>query len=266
MGTMTLLSFSALLALLPAAILPFRGDVQNGRLFWAVIAVAFAGALTWVAIAFAPGWRTGLAPALWLTVTVVLAAFAILAMVSPDARRLSALLLPYLVLLGLAATIWQNQPERPMEGGAPATWVRLHIALSLVTYAVLTLAAVAGVSAFLQDRALKRKLAGRLTAALPGLAAAERLELRLLWLGAVVLALGFVTGMAVQYFESGSPIAVNHKTMLTLATLAVVVVLLVARRTSGLRGKAAARMVMLAYLLLTLAYPGVKFVTDVILA
>ena len=33
-----------------------------------------------------------------------------------------------------------------------------------------------------------------------------------------------------------------------------------------IRGRRAARIVLLAYLLLTLAYPGVKFVTDVILA
>jgi ABC-type uncharacterized transport system permease subunit len=35
---------------------------------------------------------------------------------------------------------------------------------------------------------------------------------------------------------------------------------------SGLRGRRAARVVLVAYLLLTLAYPGVKFVTDVLLS
>jgi len=263
---MTVLSISALLALLPAAILPFRGGAAPAALFWLLLAVAFAGPMAWVIAAISPGWRTGLAPALWLTVVVTLAAFAVMAVLDAESRRLSALLLPYLILLGLAATVWQHQPERPMEGGAPATWVRLHIALSLVTYAVLTLAAVAGVSAFLQDRALKRKSPDRLSGALPSLAAAERLELRLLGLAAVLLALGLVTGMAVQHFETGTLIAVTHKTLLSIATLAVVLGLLVARRTSGLRGKAAARIVMLAYLLLTLAYPGVKFVTDVLLA
>ena len=266
MGTMTVLSISALLALLPAAFLPFRGEAQSERLFWLLLAVAFAGPVTWVVVALAPGWRTGLAPALWLTVAVTLGVFALAAAFDRDARRLSALLLPYVVVLGLAATVWLHQPERPMVGRAPAGWVWLHIVLSLVTYAVLTVAAVAGISAFLQDRALKRKTQGRLSRALPTLAAAERLEMRLLWIGAVLLALGFVSGMTVQYFETGELIAVSHKIMLSLATFAVVVVLAVARHISGLRGKAAARMVMLAYLLLTLAYPGVKVVTDVIMA
>ena len=44
------------------------------------------------------------------------------------------------------------------------------------------------------------------------------------------------------------------------------VVLLIADRRTGVRGRRAARYVLLAYLLLTLAYPGVKFVTDVVLA
>ena len=35
---------------------------------------------------------------------------------------------------------------------------------------------------------------------------------------------------------------------------------------TGLRGRQAARMVLLAYLLLTLGYPGVKFITDVVLS
>jgi ABC-type uncharacterized transport system permease subunit len=42
--------------------------------------------------------------------------------------------------------------------------------------------------------------------------------------------------------------------------------LLVAHYRSGMRGRRAARVVLLAYLLLTLGYPGVKFVTDVLMA
>ena len=48
-------------------------------------------------------------------------------------------------------------------------------------------------------------------------------------------------------------------------TLTIGGLLLVHYRT-GLRGRRAARWVLVAYLLLTLAYVGVKFVTDVLLA
>ena len=42
--------------------------------------------------------------------------------------------------------------------------------------------------------------------------------------------------------------------------------LLFAHYRTGLRGRRAARLVLIAYLLVTLGYPGVKFVRDVLLA
>lgn len=266
MGTMTLLSISALTALLPAAVLPFRGSGQRDMLFWLLLGVALAGPLLWVGLAFGAGWRTGLAPALWLTVTTVLVIFGLIAVVSREGFRLSALLFPYLILLGLIATASLGQPGQPMAGSAPAGWVYLHIAFSLATYAVLSLAAIAGVSAFLQDRALKNKKATTFTRALPTLSAGETLELRLLGLTAGILAVGLLTGMAVQYFDTGDLLVMNHKALLSLATFVIVVVLLVVRWRTGLRGRKVARLVLLAYLLLTLAYPGVKFVTDVLVS
>jgi len=266
MGTMTLLSVSALIALLPPAFLPFRGGGQRNSLFWLLLGVALAGPLLWVVLAFGAGWLTGLAPALWLTVTTILAFYGLIVLVSREGFRLSALLFPYLIVLGLIATASLGQSGRPMEGAAPAGWVYLHIAFSLATYAVLTLAAIAGVSTFLQDRALKNKKATILTRSLPTLSAGEILELRLLGLTAGILIIGLLTGMAVQYFDTGELLVMNHKTILSLATFAIVVILLAVRYKTGLRGRKAARLVLLAYLLLTLAYPGVKFVTDVLIS
>jgi ABC-type uncharacterized transport system permease subunit len=263
---MTLLSVSALIALIPAAVLPFRGGTQRDTRFWLLLGVALAGPLLWVMLAFGSGWRTGLTPALWLTVTTILAVFGLIALVSREGFRLSALLFPYLILLGLIATAAVGQSGQPLGDAAPAGWVYLHIAFSLATYAILSLAAIAGVSTFLQDRALKNKKATTLTRALPTLSAGETLELRLLGLTACILVVGLLTGMAVQYFDTGDLLVMNHKTILSLATFAIVVVLLGVRWQTGLRGRKAARLVLLAYLLLTLAYPGVKFVTDVLIS
>ena len=58
----------------------------------------------------------------------------------------------------------------------------------------------------------------------------------------------------------------DHKTILTVTAFLVIGGLLIAQRVSGVRGRLAARFVLLAYLLLTLGYPGVKFVTDILLA
>ena len=45
----------------------------------------------------------------------------------------------------------------------------------------------------------------------------------------------------------------------------IVIFLLFLHYRTGLRGRATTRVVLLAYLLLTLGYPGVKFVTDILM-
>ena len=90
--------------------------------------------------------------------------------------------------------------------------------------------------------------------------------MRLLAASATVLAVGILSGMATQYLETGAVLAFTHKIAFTILTFAVLVALLWAHYRTGLRGRRAARWVLLAWLLLTLAYPGVKFVTDVLLA
>jgi ABC-type uncharacterized transport system permease subunit len=266
MSTTTLFALSALVALMPAAVLPFCVERRRDPLFWMLLAVALAGTLVWVFVQFTPGWRTGLAPALWATIAATLAVFMVLAATASDSWRLESLLLPYLVMMGLAATVWQDQPDQALVVTAPAAWVQLHIASSLLTYGILTIAAVAGLAAFLRERALKSKMPSRLTERLPPLAVAEQLELRLLAVCAVVMAVGLLTGMAVQNFATGTLLEFDHKTLFSLLTFVVITLLLFARYRSGLRGRRAARLVLLAYLLLTIAYPGVKFVTDVLMA
>ena len=72
--------------------------------------------------------------------------------------------------------------------------------------------------------------------------------------------------MASQWGVTGAVLVFDHKTILTIATFVVIGALLIAHFRSGIRGRRAARIVLVAYLLLTLGYPGVKFVTEVLLA
>ena len=89
--------------------------------------------------------------------------------------------------------------------------------------------------------------------------------MRLLAAGEAVLGFGLLSGMATQYFTSGTLIELGHEPLLALAAFVVIGLLLLAQMRTGMGGLAAARLVLVAYLLLTLAYPGVKFVTDVLI-
>ncbi len=68
---------------------------------------------------------------------------------------------PYLLLLGLLATVWGSAPERPLAGIEPAAWLNLHIAVSV--------------------------------------ADAETLQVRLLAAAEAVLGFGLLSGMATAY-------------------------------------------------------------------
>ncbi len=267
MAISTLLSVVALSALVPAALAPvMRPGPAGGRdsTFWLLLGVAIAGPLLWVVVELGPTWRTGLAAALWLSIATSLVLFAIVAAAQPAAARLAPLLLGYLFLLGLLATVWQHAPERPMAGDPPPVWLQAHILVAVIAYGLLTLAAVAGAAVFVQERALKQKKVTAFSHQLPSIAEGERLRARLLTASEVVLAVALITGMIIGWLERRALLRADHKTVFSLLTFMVIGLLLWLHHRAGISGRRAARYVLFAYLLLTLAYPGVKFVTDVI--
>jgi ABC-type uncharacterized transport system permease subunit len=198
----------------------------------------------------------------------MLATYLIVAAVSRDGWRLAPLVGVYAtftaglsLLIALASTTRDAVPA-----DLPAAWFTIHVTTAVVTYALVTLAAIAALAAFIQDKALKTKQPTRLSRLLPSLAGCEALSLRLLAVGVAVLAAGLATGVAIEYVTRGDVLPVNHKTVLTLAAFVVLAALLAAQYGTGMRGRKAVRIVLLGYLLLALGYPGVKFVTDVLLA
>lgn len=261
------LSVSALLSLLPATLLPFARRVAKADLlFWLLLGAAIAGPAAYSVTALSGAWESNLPAALWLAVAVSLALYALLVLLAREASRLAPLMLPYAVILGALGTALAPLGR---ELGLTTTfdaWLAVHIALSVATYGLCTLAAVAAAAAFIQEGALKRRSPSGFTRMLPSVVDAERLVSRLLVAAEVVLGLGIATGVSKLYVTSGSLFTLDHKTLLSLLAFLLIAVLLVLQHRSGLRGRRAARLVLIAYLLLTLAYPGVKFVTGFLLA
>ena len=262
-----ILSLSAIIALVPSSLLALRRDHRPDIVFWLVLMVAVVGPLILVLVTMAGSWRTDLSTALWVTIAATMAIFAVIAVLAHESWRLAPLISAYMAALGIVATIWSQVPHQPMSSATTGGgWIGIHIGVSVGTYALVTLAAVAALAAFLQERALKNKRPTALSRLLPSVADCEGLEVRLLILGEIVLAIGLATGMVLQYGETGTLLIIDHKTILTITAFVVIGGLLAAHFKTGLRGRQAARIVLLAYLLLTLGYPGVKFVTDVIMA
>ena len=258
------LNVSVLAALLPAVWFSTRGRSPTSALFGAAVGLAFVASALWSASLVGEAWRSGLGPALWVSITATIAVYTVGASVSRVMGRLAALLFPYLLVLAAIATaLGPGEIVSGPDGGE--IWFLLHIAVSVLTYALATMAAVAGLAVFLQERALKSKRQGWASAVLPAMMPTERLQFQLLAAAEIVLGLGLASGVAIGITAGEGVPALDHKTVLSVGAFAVIGVLLAAHARAGVRGRTAARTVLVAYLLLTLAYPGVKFVSEVLL-
>ncbi len=260
-----LLGATAAMALTPIALMAWRGPI-NAWLFWLLHGVALSGALAAIAQQVTMGWSERLSLALWLSLVVVLLLYPLVAMRWRGATALAPLLYPYLLLLAIGATLLEPG-HLPAAGGQAlqvSTWLAAHVVFALIAYGLVTLSALSGLAVVLQELALKRRRPGRLSSMLPALADGERLQMSLLAWAEVGLALAIASGMAHQILTDGVLLRLDHKTLLVLLGFLVIALLLILARQAGLRGRRAARIVLTAYLLLTLAYPGVKFVSDLL--
>ncbi len=265
MGKSLLLPALVLISLAPATVMAVRGQLQ-GRGYVVCLLLAVVGPVGWAAYQVGPGWQTGFSAALWVTIAVTMGLYAVLALLNQALGKLAPLLLPYLMVLAALALIWGQAPSQPLSGGAPEPWLVAHIGISVLTYGLLTLSATAAVAVFLRERALKRRVSGGFSRHLPSVADGEQLEMRLLAAAEMVLLFGMVTGMANEYLATGSLLRLDHKTLLVVAAFVVIGLLLIGYQATGVRGRRAARVVLVGYLLVTLGYPGVKFVTDVLMS
>lgn len=261
-----LLNYSVLAALVPTSLQAFRRAPARDGLFWLFLGLATAAPLAWALAQVAGAWPTGFAVTLWMTVAATMILYAVTAALMRHAWRLAPLVAGYMLIVGMLATVWGGVPGHALRSdAAQEAWVGAHIATSLVTYGLVTIAAITALAIWIQDLALKRKRLTSFSRVLPSVRDCETMLVRLLIIGESVLALGLATGIALQYRETGLLFIANHKTILTLAAFVVLACLLAAYSLGGVRGKRAARVVLIGYLLLTLGYPGVKFVTDVLI-
>lgn len=259
-------NLAALLALIPVALLPLRRNAGRDLPYWVGLLLAILVPLAWAMAQVSDGWQTNLSADLWVGIAGSMAVFGVVALINRQAWRLTPLLVPYLILLGMMAALFAFAPAEPLKETVPPAWLDLHILVSMVTLAFLTVAATAALASFLQARALKIKRPTRLSRFLPAVTESERLFERLLILSELILAVGVASGMAMKRADTGSAFTFDHKSLFSLIAFAIIGLLLVGRRVCGVRGQIAARVVLMAYTFVVLGYFGMKFVHQVLLS
>jgi ABC-type uncharacterized transport system permease subunit len=146
---------------------------------------------------------------------------------------------------------------------------RMHLALAIIAYSLLTIAALHAmlmslIEKRLHGRGLGEELSGPL-ASMPPLLTLETLLFRILGAGFVMLTLTLATGMVFSETLFGKAFEFNHKTLFAVLSWAIFGLLLAGRHFYGWRGRRALRWTMAGFIVLLLAYVGTRFVLEVIL-
>jgi ABC-type uncharacterized transport system permease subunit len=202
-----------------------------------------------------PGARFGFAPALSITIWIVIAVYELESrfVPLPGARRALAWCGTVVVVL---AWIYPGQVH-PL---AASVWAPLHWLLGIASYGLF---GVAILHALLLNRAERQMRRTGLAAApadgLPILRL-ERLTFRFVAAGFVALSAAIVLG---AWFAN--PWRWDHKTVFSILGWIVFAGLLAGRRAFGWRGPMAARWLYAGAALLLLAYVGSRFVLEVLL-
>ncbi|MFH1803519.1 MAG: cytochrome c biogenesis protein CcsA [Pseudomonadota bacterium] len=256
-----------LLSLLPLAAQIVRKDPQRDIWMFASVGTAILGTIAVLGLSGEAAQSRGFSAALhWSELAVVLIFGGL---TGCDGKhqiwRLSGYIGSYLLLLGVVAAVFgafdSRIPAPASDESFYSTWLWVHIGTSLVTYALVTLAAIAAMGYVIQEYALKNRKPNRWSRRLPPLRDSEQMLVSFLKWSAWILVAGIITGFALRQMDGVPLWSLDHKMMLTLLGFAVICALILIHERSTLRGRMAVRFVLGAYLLLTLAFPGVRLVS-----
>jgi len=140
-----------------------------------------------------------------------------------------------------------------------------HLAISMLAYGLLTIAALHGFLLSVLEKRLHKGNLPVLLNNLPPLMSLERLTFRILFAGFVLLTLTLLSGVSFSEALFGKPFRLNHKVIFGFIAWAIFGFLLLGRHFWGWRGRIAVRWLLSGFGFLLLAYLGSKFVLEVIL-
>jgi ABC-type uncharacterized transport system permease subunit len=214
------------------------------------------------------GFAVMLSAALWVSVAVYWL----------ESRNLSldglrVLLLPNAALMAILPVFFPGSVITLAGKTAMFPW---HIAIALLAYSTLTIAAFHALVMSLQDAHLHMRrrnkpakwLNTRLTTAverLPALLTMEKILFRLVTIGFVLLTLTVLSGVIFSEQVLGVAFKWDHKTILSLLSWILFGILLAGRQWRGWRGKTVLSFTLTGFLTLLLAYVGSRFVLEVLL-
>jgi ABC-type uncharacterized transport system permease subunit len=174
----------------------------------------------------------------------------------------AAIFLPIAAVAALLPAVLTD-PHRFAYAGQ--SWATVHIAIALLAYACLLVAAIIALLMNGLERRLHRGLDTSDAHATPPLLTLERYVFRLVGAGFLLLTLTLASGALFSEQVFGKPFTFTHKSVFSILAWLTFGALLAGRWRFGWRGRQAAKWIVAGSVLLVLAYLGSKFVLEVVL-
>ena len=209
--------------------------------------------------------RDGLDVSLVNALSVVAGLTALFAWVGNLSGALPGVAMVALPVAALAVPLPALLPNPHRFSLVDEPWAALHIAVALIAYALLIVAALQALLLMGLERRLHRALPDPVAEGRPPLLTLERFLFRLVGIGYALLTLTLVSGALFSEQLFGQPLQFKDKIVFSVLGWLVFGALLFGRHRYGWRGRAALKWIVAGTAMLVLAYAGSKFVLEVIL-
>lgn len=215
--------------------------------------------LLWQSFSDAPGLNFSFFSAGAL-VAWMIAALLVLSALTKPIENLGIVVMP---LAAIAVLLELKFPgTRLLPENAP--WgLSLHILLSILAYAIFSLAAFQAILLAIQNYHLRHRHPGGFIRVLPPLQTMESVLFELIGVGFLLLSLSLISGL--MFLENMFAQQLVHKTILSIIAWGIFGILLFGRLRSGWRGRTAILWTLNGFFLLMLSYFGSKLVIEIIL-
>lgn len=261
----SIFAWAPAVAFLPICIISYS-NVSNKKVAMGLQYVATLISVSWFTYLLTNHWQDSFSSTVYATVAASSLIYIVLSWVIREFNKLISLFAPSMLYLSILSAFWFNS-ESSIDyiNQSISSWLVLHIAMAVLTYALLTLSAIAALAVVYKEFILKSRRKSKLSDQLPSVIDANQIQFLLMLLAETLLFIGLLSGMAANFMGSGHVLDFDHKTVLTMIAFVVIAVLLFMHCKMGLRGRRAATWILLAYLIVTLGYPGVKFISEVLI-
>ena len=238
----------------PPAEGPVRDTFACAAVYCGVVLHALA---LWPALALWGGPGPGLPATISIAGLALAAVFAVALLWRMD-HVVGALVLPIAAIAPLVPVAWPDQPVPAGTATAP-----MHAVISILTYAVLGLAALQALILAWQEHRIRTKRPGGALGTMASLDTQERWLFRLVGVGFFLLSLSLASGFMFVSDMLAQHLA--HKTVLSCTAWLIFGALLWGRRRYGWRGQTAVRWCLGGFAVLVLAYFGSRWILEVLL-